>query len=136
MKEVKGANAPLLERHIRDEVAIENANGTHVPLYDPSDTTSEYGNLKSRTVTNRIGSAVKKVVYQEGDEKTLAIIKPDAIAAGKVDEIKSFILKNGYTIFSQVETIITPEKCSELYHEHETKSYYPELVSFLSRQVL
>ncbi|XP_013390058.1 nucleoside diphosphate kinase homolog 5 [Lingula anatina] len=63
-------------------------------------------------------------------EKTLAIIKPDAIH--KCDEIEDIILRSGFCILQKRRVHLTPEQASDFYAEHYGKLFFPSLVAYMS----
>ncbi|VEL16873.1 unnamed protein product [Protopolystoma xenopodis] len=63
-------------------------------------------------------------------ERTLAIIKPDAISKEK--EIEEFILSKGFSIIQKRKVKLSPEQASELYSEHFGKIFFSSLVTFMS----
>jgi nucleoside-diphosphate kinase len=65
-------------------------------------------------------------------ERTFAIIKPDAVAAGHAGEILDAILKNGLAVRGMKLTRLTPAICKGFYHEHVGKGFYPELEAFMT----
>lgn len=65
-------------------------------------------------------------------ERTFAIIKPDAVAAGKANEIIQSIQDRGFTILAQKEITIDPETAQLFYAAHKDKPFFDELVSFIS----
>ena len=67
-----------------------------------------------------------------GPQKTMVIIKPDLVQAGKVDEIIEKILCRGYQISAREEMQLTSETASELYANLKEDPNYGELVSFIT----
>ena len=65
-------------------------------------------------------------------EKTLSIIKPDAVERNLEDKIKSFFEKNNLKILNSKKVKITKEEASEFYKVHQTKPFYDKLCSYLS----
>ena len=65
-------------------------------------------------------------------EKTLSIIKPDAVERNLENEIKSFIEKNNLKILKIKKVKISKEEASEFYKVHQTKPFYNELCNYLS----
>jgi len=65
-------------------------------------------------------------------EKTLSIIKPDAVERNLDSEIKSFFEKNNLKIIKSKKVKISKEEASEFYKVHQTKPFYGELCSYLS----
>lgn len=65
------------------------------------------------------------------NERTLAIIKPDAMRAGTNNAIIKLIQDNGFTIVEKRETTLTKEEAEGFYAEHNGRSFFPELVNFM-----
>ena len=65
-------------------------------------------------------------------EKTLSIIKPDAVERNLEDKIQEILVKKGLTIKEKKKVKISNEEASEFYKVHQTKSFYDELCSYLS----
>ena len=65
-------------------------------------------------------------------EKTLSIIKPDAVERNLEDKIKSFFGKNKLKILNNKKVRISKEEASEFYKVHKTKPFYKDLCNYLS----
>ena len=66
-------------------------------------------------------------------EVTFAMIKPDAVAAGKVQDIIKIIKDHGFTIATQSsEMIITKKDAEEFYAVHKDKPFFNDLVNFIT----
>ena len=65
-------------------------------------------------------------------EKTLSIIKPDAVERNLVEDIKSIFSKNNLTIKDSKKIHISKEEASEFYKIHQSKPFYDALCSYLS----
>lgn len=65
-------------------------------------------------------------------EQTLAIIKPDAVAAKHVGEIITRYEKSGLHVSALKMTRLTKQKAEEFYAVHKDRPFYPELTSFMS----
>lgn len=63
-------------------------------------------------------------------ERTLAIIKPDALH--KTEEIEDIVLRSGFTILQKRRVHLTPEQASDFYAEHYGKLFFPSLVAYMS----
>ena len=66
------------------------------------------------------------------NERTLSIIKPDAVERNLIDEIKSIFTKNNLIIKEDKKIHITKEEAAEFYKEHQSKPFYDDLCSYLS----
>jgi len=64
-------------------------------------------------------------------EKTLLIIKPDAVQRGLIGEIISRIENKGLQIIALRMVQLTGEQIDELYDIHAKKEFYPILKSFI-----
>ena len=65
-------------------------------------------------------------------EKTLSIIKPDAVERNLENEIKEIFKKNGFKIVNEKKIQIEKFEAEQFYKVHETKPFYNELCSYLS----
>ena len=65
-------------------------------------------------------------------EKTLSIIKPDAVERNLVEDIKNIFLKNKLNILDTKKIHITKDEASEFYKVHQSKPFYGELCNYLS----
>ena len=65
-------------------------------------------------------------------EKTLSIIKPDAVERNLEKEIKSFFEKNNLKILKTKKVQITKEEAADFYKVHQTKPFYQALCNYLS----
>ena len=65
-------------------------------------------------------------------ERTLSIIKPDAVERNLDNEIKQMFIKNGFNIFKEKKIQIEKSEAEKFYKVHETKPFYNDLCSYLS----
>ena len=65
-------------------------------------------------------------------EKTLSIIKPDAVERNLENEIKVFFEKKKLKILKIKKVKISKEEASEFYKVHQTKPFYNNLCNYLS----
>mgnify|MGYP001328956634 CR=1 FL=1 len=64
-------------------------------------------------------------------QKTLSIIKPDAVKAGNADKINNMIEGTGLKIIKKKELTLTMEEAQEFYKVHSDKPFYDELCNFM-----
>ena len=65
-------------------------------------------------------------------EKTLSIIKPDAVERNLVENIKNIFAKSNLSIKDSKKIHISKEEASEFYKVHQSKPFYDALCSYLS----
>ncbi len=65
-------------------------------------------------------------------EKTLSIIKPDAISRNLTGQINSIIEKSGLKIIAQKRLKLTKDIASKFYEVHKDRPFYEDLVSFMT----
>ena len=65
-------------------------------------------------------------------EKTLSIIKPDAVERNLDNDIKNFFEKNNLKINKSKKVKISKEEASDFYKVHQTKPFYNDLCNYLS----
>ena len=65
-------------------------------------------------------------------ERTLSIIKPDAVERNLENEIKEIFIKKGFSIIKEKKIQIEKSEAEKFYKVHETKPFYNDLCSYLS----
>ena len=65
-------------------------------------------------------------------EKTLSIIKPDAVERNLDNEIKQMFKNKGFSIAKEKKIQIEKSEAEKFYKVHETKPFYKDLCSYLS----
>ena len=65
-------------------------------------------------------------------ERTLSIIKPDAVERNLDTEIKEIFKKNGFKIIDEKKIQIEKSEAEKFYKVHETKPFYNALCTYLS----
>jgi len=64
--------------------------------------------------------------------RTLTMIKPDAVKAGHIGAILSKINEGGFRIVAMKMTHLTTEKAKQFYAVHSERPFYGELVEFMT----
>lgn len=105
----------------------------------------DYSHITFEGTIETNGKEVLKALFEVSllntKEKSLCIIKPDAVKAGLVEQILSVINKNSIKIAStqikenvdllRRKKLFTEEECRALYAEHIQKPFYPEIQNFM-----
>ena len=65
-------------------------------------------------------------------ERTLSIIKPDAVERNLIESIKSIFLSNDLKIKENKKIHITKDEAAEFYKVHQSKPFYDALCTYLS----
>ena len=65
-------------------------------------------------------------------ERTLSIIKPDAVERNLEGEIKEMFKNNGFQIHKEKKIQIEKSEAEKFYKVHETKPFYSDLCDYLS----
>lgn len=65
-------------------------------------------------------------------ERTLTIIKPDAVAKGFIGKILAQIEESGLRIIAAKMVHLSVDKAEELYIEHEGRSFFNPLLKFMT----
>lgn len=71
-------------------------------------------------------------VVRMGMERTLAIVKPDAMAAGHVGKVVAAYEAEGLHIVALAVVRLAEERARAFYAEHEGKPFHERLVSFMA----
>ncbi len=65
-------------------------------------------------------------------EKTLSIIKPDAVERNLSEEIKSIFSKNSLKVLDSKKLHISKDEAAEFYKVHQSKPFFDQLCKYLS----
>jgi nucleoside-diphosphate kinase len=65
-------------------------------------------------------------------ERTLFLVKPDAVERGLVGEIVSRFERRGFTIRGLKLIRVAEQQAAEHYVEHVGKPFYPEVIEFIT----
>ena len=65
-------------------------------------------------------------------ERTLSIIKPDAVERKLDNEIKDMFKNSGFTIVKEKKIQLAKSEAEQFYKVHETKRFYNDLCVYLS----
>ena len=65
-------------------------------------------------------------------ERTFAIIKPDAVAAGNAGAILALIEKNGFKILGLKKTRLSLAQAENFYGVHRERPFFGSLVTFMT----
>ncbi len=65
-------------------------------------------------------------------ERTLFIVKPDAVAGNLTGRILAHVESRGFRLVEARYTRLTREQCQEFYAEHVGKGFFNELVDFMT----
>ncbi|XP_075034690.1 thioredoxin domain-containing protein 6 [Mixophyes fleayi] len=127
---VRGANAPLLQKTIVDQLEAEKKVLNHgldrnvikdEALLEEEEETSP---LPAQTDDDDL--------VPSGKSYTVAIIKPDVVAHGKADEIIMKIQEAGFEILANEEKIMTESEARDLYQHRAGEEKFEELIQFMS----
>ncbi|KAK9842594.1 hypothetical protein WJX81_008099 [Elliptochloris bilobata] len=64
--------------------------------------------------------------------RTLAIVKPDAVRAGRTLDIRQRAELEGFTVLAQQHIQLTRERAEAFYADHVGKLWYPDLVAYMT----
>ena len=65
-------------------------------------------------------------------ERTLAIIKPDAVAAGNAGHIIAILEREGFEIVAMKKVTLTAAQARSFYAVHRERPFYESLVRFMT----
>lgn len=65
-------------------------------------------------------------------ERTLTIIKPDAVAAGAVGAILARLQEEGFRIVAMRQLRLSLQQAEGFYHVHRERPFFGELTAFMS----
>ncbi len=64
--------------------------------------------------------------------RTLAILKPDSVAAGKAGAILAHLEKEGFTVLALKRLRLSQSQARAFYEVHEERPFYGSLVEFMT----
>ena len=64
--------------------------------------------------------------------RTITMIKPDAMKNGHAGAIINHIIQNGFRVVALKMTSLTAERAGQFYEVHKERPFYQELVDFMS----
>uniref|UniRef100_A0A665WWN5 Nucleoside diphosphate kinase B n=1 Tax=Echeneis naucrates TaxID=173247 RepID=A0A665WWN5_ECHNA len=109
---LRGANAPLLQKMIVEELAKEKL--------------ALEQNVERKVVSTSTHTLPPSKSY------TVAIIKPDAVAHGKANEIIMKIQDAGFQILAHEEHTLTEAEAQDFYQHKAAETCFEDLVQFMS----
>jgi nucleoside-diphosphate kinase len=65
-------------------------------------------------------------------ERTLSIVKPDAVAGNKIGDIYARFEQNGLQVVAARMTHLTPQQARAFYAVHQERPFYESLVEFMT----
>ena len=65
-------------------------------------------------------------------ERTLAILKPDAVSSNQIGKVIDRILAAGFRIIGMKMVRLTPRAAGKFYEVHKERPFYKDLLSFMS----
>lgn len=68
----------------------------------------------------------------EKKETTFAMIKPEAVKAGKSGDIIKYVELNNFTILDMIKKELKKQDAEEFYKEHKEKPFFKDLVSYMT----
>ncbi|KAM8921806.1 thioredoxin domain-containing protein 6 isoform 1-T1 [Lycaon pictus] len=123
---VRGANAPLLQKTIREQLEAEKkvlAEGCERKVIRDEALSDEDGCL-----SHDEDNGEDEDMASPGKTCTLAIIKPDAVAHGKTDEIIMKIHEAGFDILTNEERTMTEAEMRLFYQHRAGEEAFEKLV--------
>jgi nucleoside-diphosphate kinase len=66
-------------------------------------------------------------------QRTLSIIKPDAVEAGYTGKIIAHLLETGFSILALKQMHLTRSQAEGFYAVHRARPFFEELVTFMTR---
>ncbi|XP_067418552.1 thioredoxin domain-containing protein 3 [Emydura macquarii macquarii] len=122
---VRGANAPLLNKNVI-ELIEEERKILAGEIERPEVQELVFLEEKTSEVYIEVSQLEEGIIY------TVAIIKPDAVAGGRVEEIKQKITEAGFGITAEEEKTLTEEQVREFYSRNTEQPDFEDFVTFMT----
>ncbi|CAI5656272.1 unnamed protein product [Oreochromis niloticus] len=130
---LRGANAPMLQRMVVEELANEKLvleqGGERKVVKDNALTDEE--NKEEEELPQHLENE-ESVIVPASKSYTVAIIKPDAVAHGKANEIIMKIQDAGFEILAHEERTLTEAEARDFYQHKAAEACFEDLVQFMS----
>ncbi|XP_019945746.2 thioredoxin domain-containing protein 6 [Paralichthys olivaceus] len=130
---LRGANAPLLQKMIVEELAKEKMvleqGGERKVVKDDGLLTDE--NTEEEE-TPQLSEYEESITVPVSKSYTVTIIKPDAVAHGKANEIIMKIQDAGFEILAHEERTLTEDEARDFYQHKAAEECFQDLVQFMS----
>ncbi|KAE8299381.1 Thioredoxin domain-containing protein 3-like protein Dynein intermediate chain 3 [Larimichthys crocea] len=130
---LRGANAPLLQKMIVEELAKEKSvleqSGERKVVKDDGLVNDE---KKDEEETSQKAENGESIIVPASKYYTVAIIKPDAVAHGKANEIIMKIQDAGFEILAHEERTLTETEARAFYQHKAAEACFEDLVQFMS----
>ncbi|XP_006788646.1 thioredoxin domain-containing protein 6 isoform X3 [Neolamprologus brichardi] len=130
---LRGANAPMLQRMIVEELAKEKLvleQGVERKVVKDNGLTDEE-NKEEEELPQHLENE-ESVIVPASKSYTVAIIKPDAVAHGKANEIIMKIQDAGFEILAHEERTLTEAEARDFYQHKAAEACFEDLVQFMS----
>uniref|UniRef100_A0AAY4DUQ8 Thioredoxin domain-containing protein n=1 Tax=Denticeps clupeoides TaxID=299321 RepID=A0AAY4DUQ8_9TELE len=118
----RGADAPLLQKIIVELLCQEKRVLKEGLMH----------RVKDEGLTNEDKVANEIFLIPANKSHTVGIIKPDAVAHGKVNEIMMKIQDVGFEILAHEERTLTEDEARDFYQHKAAEAYFEDLVQFMS----
>ncbi|XP_072253270.1 thioredoxin domain-containing protein 6 [Leuresthes tenuis] len=129
---LRGANAPMLQRIIVEELAKEKLvleqGGERKVIKDVG--LLDDGNKEEEEPPEQKNE--ESLIVPASKSYTVAIIKPDAVAHGKANEIIMKVQDAGFEILAHEERTLTEAEAQDFYQHKAAEACFEDLVQFMS----
>ncbi|OWF51269.1 Thioredoxin domain-containing protein 3-like [Mizuhopecten yessoensis] len=126
---IRGANSPMVMRTVTEQLQQEHR------VIDGAAERKEIKDPYISMVDNMSNDADEDEEEAEDESKkevTVAVIKPDAVKAGKVDEIIEDIKAHGIEILKQEERLMTEDEAKNIYTHLQDEDFFNDLITFMT----
>ncbi|XP_022595893.1 thioredoxin domain-containing protein 3 homolog isoform X1 [Seriola dumerili] len=130
---LRGANAPLLQKMIVEELAKEKSvleQGAERKVVKDDGLVND--ERKEEEEAPQQSENEESIIVHASKSYTVAIIKPDAVAHGKANEIIMKIQDAGFEILAHEERTLTEVEAQDFYQHKAAEACFEDLVQFMS----
>jgi hypothetical protein len=123
---VRGVNSPLIEQLVKDQMIAIQSGQVPKP-YFLDDATAK---------TEHAPKSAGKAAFNHPDitkvQETFAMIKPDGMCPGKLEQIQDLIRLNRFEIVKQKKIWLTDELVAEIYRDLVGRPFYNSVRTYLT----
>ncbi|KAF5395377.1 hypothetical protein PHET_12312 [Paragonimus heterotremus] len=125
---VRGVNPPVLEKTILEKLKQEHevmrGEVERVEIRDPVLLAKELAEAEERRRREEEEEVLQEV--------TVAVLKPDIVESGRIDEIINDLMEKGIEIIERKEHMFTKDEAENLYDKLKDEPYFQKLVEFMT----
>ncbi|KAI9151094.1 hypothetical protein H9P43_009709 [Blastocladiella emersonii ATCC 22665] len=130
---VRGANSPMLERIVKEQIELNKTTHERKPAIPDVDIPQLIrAGVTFTPGANNLRLSTNLASEITDNQFTVSIIKPDAVVPHVIEEIMSAAKLNRFEVLKQRRLWLTEAVANTFYAEHAEKPFFPKLVEYMT----